>query len=415
VWAVGWHYPSGAEATLTVKLEPDGPAGDADGDGVSDAADNCPALYNPGQADCDGDGAGDACELVAGTARDCNGNLTPDDCEAFTDRDGNQVPDECEPDCNGNGVADACDLAGGSSPDCDANGVPDECDLFADCNGNGVSDGCDIDAGVSSDVNGNGYPDECEALGPGFATVSTVQDIVDFGGAQRIEDLPGPDGLVSFREALIAANNTPGPQTVAFNIPPERWEPPWLGEAMLRLENGLFPVTDDETTLDFATQTAFTGDTNPAGGEVAIYGYEVNAWGVEAIRIRADRCTVKGLGRVLQRGYGVLLEGNENRPIGSTISGPFYAAVVRHGRLAGPRGARQRRRRDGARRGERAQLRQRRGAHRRSGGGQRGRRKRPERRLHRRVDSAPAPRERASAARPRPSATSSRAPATTAR
>jgi hypothetical protein len=35
---------------------------DADGDGVSDAADNCPGASNPDQADSDGDGIGDACD-----------------------------------------------------------------------------------------------------------------------------------------------------------------------------------------------------------------------------------------------------------------------------------------------------------------------------------------------------------------
>ena len=35
---------------------------DFDGDGYSNADDNCPAVANPGQADADGDGEGDACE-----------------------------------------------------------------------------------------------------------------------------------------------------------------------------------------------------------------------------------------------------------------------------------------------------------------------------------------------------------------
>ena len=39
-----------------------GPVGDADNDGVGDAADNCPCASNTNQADCDTDGIGDACD-----------------------------------------------------------------------------------------------------------------------------------------------------------------------------------------------------------------------------------------------------------------------------------------------------------------------------------------------------------------
>ena len=38
------------------------PGQDSDGDGVSDAADNCPLVPNADQADSDGDGIGDACD-----------------------------------------------------------------------------------------------------------------------------------------------------------------------------------------------------------------------------------------------------------------------------------------------------------------------------------------------------------------
>ena len=43
-------------------LDADACFADADGDGIADAADNCPTTANPGQADCDGDGFGDVCD-----------------------------------------------------------------------------------------------------------------------------------------------------------------------------------------------------------------------------------------------------------------------------------------------------------------------------------------------------------------
>lgn len=57
---------------------------DQDADGRADAADNCPHVYNPAQADCDGDGVGDACELDAG-APDFDGNGVPDQCQCIAD------------------------------------------------------------------------------------------------------------------------------------------------------------------------------------------------------------------------------------------------------------------------------------------------------------------------------------------
>lgn len=58
--------PSGVRLTL-VAVPADGGGSDADGDGVADAADNCPHVANPDQADADGDGVGDACDLCPNT------------------------------------------------------------------------------------------------------------------------------------------------------------------------------------------------------------------------------------------------------------------------------------------------------------------------------------------------------------
>ena len=46
-------------------------APDADGDGASDGSDNCPAAYNPDQADVDRDGVGDVCDATDGRP-DCS-------------------------------------------------------------------------------------------------------------------------------------------------------------------------------------------------------------------------------------------------------------------------------------------------------------------------------------------------------
>ncbi|TEU13940.1 MAG: hypothetical protein E3J25_05335, partial [Anaerolineales bacterium] len=50
---------------ISTPMPPHGRAGDADGDTVPDASDNCPLVDNPDQTDSDGDGIGDACEGLA--------------------------------------------------------------------------------------------------------------------------------------------------------------------------------------------------------------------------------------------------------------------------------------------------------------------------------------------------------------
>jgi hypothetical protein len=132
-------------------------------------------------------------------------------------------------------------------------------------------------------------------------TVTTLDDVSDFSGLQQVSDLPGPDRRVSFREAVTAANNTPGAQTIAFAIPPaEFWLVPDVG--LLRLEQGAFFLNDSGTTVDFSTQTANMGDTNPNGPEIGIYGLEANGWGAAAIFMNCDNGVLKGLGNVYQSG-----------------------------------------------------------------------------------------------------------------
>jgi cysteine-rich repeat protein len=96
-------------------------ADDADGDGIADANDNCPTVFNPirpvddgAQADFDGDGAGDACDVCPIDANTpvCS-TIDPNDL----DNDGApNLSDNCpdvananQADADGDGKGDACD------------------------------------------------------------------------------------------------------------------------------------------------------------------------------------------------------------------------------------------------------------------------------------------------------------------
>ncbi len=107
-------------------------------------------------------------------------------------------------------------------------------------------------------------------------TVTTTADVIDIDWqSATIDDLPGPDGEVSFSEAMIATDNTPGHQTVEFAIPES--ELGWCcsqydGIAVFHSVTGYFWRANDEVTIDGTTQTAFVGDTNPIGAEILLYG-----------------------------------------------------------------------------------------------------------------------------------------------
>ncbi len=101
-------------------------ADDQDGDGVANADDNCPDVFNPGQGDFDGDSVGDSCDPCP-YAEDPNNCPKPDP----TDKDGD-------------GVANADDncpsIANSDQADADQDGVGDVCDACPDfANPNGAA------------------------------------------------------------------------------------------------------------------------------------------------------------------------------------------------------------------------------------------------------------------------------------
>jgi Tol biopolymer transport system component len=83
---------------LSLQADACPPPPDADGDGITDAEDNCPSVANADQADADGDGVGDACDLD----NDNDGlDDAADNCPLIANFD--------QADADADGIGDACD------------------------------------------------------------------------------------------------------------------------------------------------------------------------------------------------------------------------------------------------------------------------------------------------------------------
>lgn len=152
--------------------------------------------------------------------------------------------------------------------------------------------------------------------------VNTSSEAVDFAAPHQVANLPGPDGKISLQEAVQAANNTPGPQTIHFAIPRNEWEESLFpGIAMIQYDSFLVLLSGDDTTIDFTTQRNFTGDTNPNGEEVGLH-YMGPTSAIPYIYVTGSNCTIKGLGTTFGNAFGasVFITGNNNRVIGCATS-----------------------------------------------------------------------------------------------
>ena len=134
----------------------DSNADDRDGDGIPDAEDNCPDMFNPvrpqytdrKQADYDGDGLGDICDpypTCAANDDTCPKHVNPND----RDNDGvdnlqDNCPDEPNPDqadADNDGIGDACDTCD-DRYDKDGDTIADNCDACPDDGSNEDGKGC---------------------------------------------------------------------------------------------------------------------------------------------------------------------------------------------------------------------------------------------------------------------------------
>jgi hypothetical protein len=156
---------------------------DSDGDGIDISIDNCPNVYNPGQADSDGDGLGDVCDNcpydsqndvdgdgVCGDNDNCPNNPNGPNlgtCSSTSDKAGVtcQSDADCVIGCSTNGQCSK------NQEDTDLDGIGDVCDNCAndpqnDIDGDGICgdvDNCPNEANADqADDNGDNIGNACD-------------------------------------------------------------------------------------------------------------------------------------------------------------------------------------------------------------------------------------------------------------
>jgi hypothetical protein len=160
-----------------------------------------------------------------------------------------------------------------------------------------------------------------DRLGPSLVpvtiTVNSTSDVSDFGGLWRVGDLPGPDGLVSLREAAIASTHTPGPETIGFDIPVS--DPGFIGTGFdIRIADPI-EIGDDGTIVDASVQ--------PGGYAIALMGSVPNTWSITGLIITSSRNTLRGLKGFGGLGTGLEIRGDGNRIEACSIRGAANAGI----------------------------------------------------------------------------------------
>jgi hypothetical protein len=113
----------------------------------------------------------------------------------------------------------------------------------------------------------------------------------------------------------------PVPTTVVFNIPTS--DPGFANNVFTIKPTYLMVAPGAGTTIDGATQTAFTGNTNPSGPEVVLDGSQITVQNLFAagLDLREANCAVKNLVIGSFNQQGILIEGIT--AMGNVISGCY--------------------------------------------------------------------------------------------
>jgi hypothetical protein len=170
--------------------------GDRDGDGVDDAADNCPNDANPDQADNDVDGSGDACDDdddndgTEDATDNCPLEANPDQLNSDNAADGGNA---CDPDDDNDGLLDAVDncplVANQNQADFDLDGLGDACD--DDRDGDGVTnaaDNCpDVVNAAQEDLDNDNIGDLCDDDRDGDGDVNGADNCPDLANADQAD------------------------------------------------------------------------------------------------------------------------------------------------------------------------------------------------------------------------------------
>lgn len=154
---------------------------------------------------------------------------------------------------------------------------------------------------------------------PAYLVVNTTDDTDD--GACTA-------GHCSLREAIQAANQHIGPDTIAFNIPASDPGRAANGVCTIRPQSPLPPLYDDETTLDGFTQAGAVPNTNPFGQpinailKIVLDGSQQTSY-MAGVTIYSGGNQIRGL--VIHRFYeGVLILNADN----NVIEGCFIGTDV---------------------------------------------------------------------------------------